>query len=255
MTVRRRIMDIKLRDKFTLQWKKYFNSAELPLTFYYTNEEGRAELARPGSISRCVIGAMIKVRQGISYTFDAESIGCFGGRRYLGFPVKLQPTFKYFISCGLPGKVEGERYKKTPELVEDLLVNAPKFEAPRRFVVFKRWDKLEEADDPEVVIFFARPDVLAGLFTLANFDEATYEGVITPFGSGCSSSIQAPYLERISQNPRCVIGLFDPSARPFAAPDEVTFSAPVNKFWRMVDNMDESFLITPTWKAIQKRIP
>lgn len=27
------------------------------------------------------------------------------------------PNFEYFLSCGIPGKLEGERYKKTPELV------------------------------------------------------------------------------------------------------------------------------------------
>jgi hypothetical protein len=29
---------------------------------------------------------------------------------------------------------------------------------------------------------------------------------------------------------------------------------PMNKFSRMIENMEESFLITDTWKAIQKRI-
>jgi len=28
----------------------------------------------------------------------------------------------------------------------------------------------------------------------------------------------------------------------------------MNKFSRMIENMEESFLITDTWKAIQKRI-
>jgi hypothetical protein len=37
-------------------------------------------------------------------------------------------------------------------------------------IVFKRWDTLDEADSPEVVIFFAPPDVISGLFTLAIAD-------------------------------------------------------------------------------------
>jgi hypothetical protein len=41
---------------------------------------------------------------------------------------------------------------------------------PIVFYVFKRWDTLDEADSPEVVIFFAPPDVISGLFTLANAD-------------------------------------------------------------------------------------
>jgi len=56
-----------------------------------------------------------------------------------------------------------ERYKKSPELVKEMMTKAPVFKASARFIVFKRWDALEEADDPEVVIFFARPDVVSGL--------------------------------------------------------------------------------------------
>jgi hypothetical protein len=73
-------------------------------------------------------------------------------------------------------------------------------------------------------------------------------------GSGCSSIVQNPYLEKDSRHPRGVIGMFDSSARPFVAPDELTFAAPINKFTKMVANMEESFLITKTWKVMQKRI-
>src|SRR5271157_5644813 len=92
--------------------------------------------------------------------------------------------------------------------------HAAEFRAPGRFVVFKRWDKLEAADKPDVVIFFASPDVLSGLFTLASFDEADPNGVIAPFGAGCSSVVQHPYLEGKSSRPRAVIGMFDVTARP-----------------------------------------
>ncbi len=73
-------------------------------------------------------------------------------------------------------------------------------------------------------------------------------------GSGCSSIVQNPYVEKDSEHPQAIIGMFDPSARPFVAPDELTFTVPINKFTRMVKNMDESFLITNTWKTMQKRI-
>jgi len=247
-------MDMKIVEKFIQLWRKYFNDAELPVTFYYTDEEGHAELARHGSVSRCLIGAIAKVREGSSFCFDAESIGCFGGRRYLGFATHIMDDFEYFLSCGIPGKLRGERYKKSPELVKETMKYAPAFQAPAPFVVFKRWDMLQKSDNPEVVIFFAQPDVLSGLFTLASFDEAEPNGVFAPFGSGCSSIIQYPYLEKDSARPRGVIGMFDPSARPFVPSSALTFSVPMNKFYRIIENMEESFLITDTWKAIQKRI-
>jgi uncharacterized protein (DUF169 family) len=247
-------MDNVLKEKFIELWKKYFNKAELPITFYYTNEEGHAELVKPGSVPRCVIGAIQKVRKGKSMCFDVESIGCFGGKRYLGFSEKLRPNFEYFISCGIPGEMEGERYKKSPELVKELMKNQPVFKAPAKYIVLKRWDLLEESDEPNVVIFFARPDVISGLFTLCGYDASEPNGVIAPFGAGCASIIQNPYLEKDSDQPKGFIGMFDVSARPYVSADEFTFAAPINKFERMVGNMDESFLITESWKKVQKRI-
>jgi hypothetical protein len=105
-----------------------------------------------------------------------------------------------------------------------------------------------------VGIFFARPDVLAGLFTLANFDEAEPNGVLAPFGAGCSSIIQYPYLEGKAARPRGVIGMFDISARPFVPPDVLTFSVPMAKLVRMIGNAEESFLITESWQKVQERI-
>ncbi len=247
-------MDMQFKEKFISLWKKYFDNAELPLTFYYTDEEGHAELVKPGSVSRCVIGAIANARRGKTLCFNAESIGCFGGKRYLGFTDRLMPNFEYFLSCGIPGKLEGERYKKSPELVRELIQHSPKFKAPARFIVFKRWDMLEETDNPEVVIFFAQPDVLSGLFTLAGFDVVEPDGVISPFGAGCGTIVLYPYLEKDSDSPRGIIGMFDVSARPFVPADMLTFSVPMNKFVRMAGNMDESFLITESWSKVQKRI-
>jgi uncharacterized protein (DUF169 family) len=248
-------METAFKDNFMEQWSKYFNKAELPITFYYTDEEGHAEHAKPGSVHRCVIGALSEVRNGKSLAFDVDTVGCPGGKRYLGFTDGIMPDFEYFLSCGIPGKLEGERYKKSPEMVKEFMEkHSPAMKAPAKYIVFKRWDMLEEPDNPEVVIFFAEPDVLSGLFTLASFDEAGQYMVTVPFGSGCSSIVQYPYTEKNSEKPRGVIGMFDVSARPFVSANTLTFAVPMSKFTRMVDNMDESFLITRSWQQIQKRI-
>ena len=248
-------MDIKFKEDFIVLWKRFFGEAELPIAFYYTDEEGHAELVKPGTIARrCVIAALSLVRKGRALCFDAESIGCFGGQKYLGFREAEEPDIEYFLSCGIPGKVEGERYKKTPEIAAETVKLMPSFKAPARFIVFKRWDSLNESDEPDVVIFFACPDVLSGLFTLANFEETEPSDVFTPWGSGCSSIVQYPFLEKDSVRPRAVIGLFDVSARPFIPENTLSFSVSMRKFERMVRNMEESFLTANSWKAVQKRI-
>ena len=247
-------MEKETREKFIGLWKKYFNNAELPITFYYTDEEGRAEQALQKSTPRCLIAALAKVRRGNSLYFDAGSVGCPGGRKYLGFSEGIMPDFEYFLSYCIPGKLEGERYSKTPEMVKELMGNTPAFKAPARYIVFKRWDSLDEKDNPDVVIFFAEPDVLAGLFTLFRYDETARDTVSAPFGSGCSTIVQYPYVEKTSAHPKAVIGMFDPSARPFVPQNAISFSVPLPKFLTMMDNMEESFLITESWKKVQKRI-
>jgi hypothetical protein len=247
-------MDMEIKNKFIRLWRDYFNNAELPITFYYSDRGEQAELVKPGSVARCVIGALTEVRKGHSFSFNADSIGCFGGRRYLGFAESMRPDFEYFLSCGIPGRMEGERYKKSPDLVKQAMKYSPAFKAPGRFIVFKRWDMLEKSDDPEVAVFFAPPDVLSGLFTLASFDEAEPNGVFAPFGSGCSTIVQYPYLERGSHRSRGVIGMFDVSARPFVSSNVLTFSVPMNKFLTMIENMEESFLVTDSWRRVQKRL-
>jgi len=130
----------------------------------------------------------------------------------------------------------------------------PAFQAPGRYIVFKRWDAMDETDEPAAVVFFSPPDVLSGLFTLAGYDELDAQAVIAPFGSGCASIVYHPYLELASPQPRAVLGMFDVSARPCVPANVLTFAVPWPKFARMVENMDESFLITGSWAAVRRRI-
>jgi uncharacterized protein (DUF169 family) len=248
-------MDMELKEKFERLWERYFDGAEMPICFYYTDERPPGTyMPKPPTGQRCVMGDVSKARTGKNVVLDREVVGCGGGMRYLGFSQELRPEFEYFLSYGIPGKMEGERYKKSPEMVRDVLGALPKFTAPARYIVFKRWDKLTESDYPDVVIFFARPDVLSGVFTLANYDETDPNGVFSPFGAGCATIVQYPFLEKDAPRPRAVIGMLDVSARPCVPVDVMTIAAPMTRFVRMVENMDESFLITGSWRKVKRRI-
>jgi hypothetical protein len=247
-------MDMRLKEGFLNRWKKYFGGAELPITCWYTDDEGAAEGAEPAKGHRCFIADLAKIRKGESLRFDIAAIGCSGGKRYLGFTQDVPPNFEHFLSCGIPGILEGVRYKKSPELVKEFEARSPSFTAPARHIVFKRWDRLGEADDPQVAIFFAPPDVLSGLYTLAGFDEADLGAVYCPFCAGCGSIVKFPFLEIDAPHPRAVLGMFDVSARPFVPGSTLSFAIPMNKFAAMINNMEESFLITESWKAVQRRM-
>jgi len=247
-------VDVTVKERFLDCWDAYFPGAELPIVLSYTDEELPADRARPRERAHCLICSLAPVLHGTTRRFDVNTIRCGGARRYLGFEQEMQPTFPHFLSCGIPGDLEGERYKRSPELVERYLESQPLFEAPGRTIVFKRWDSLSKDDSPEIVIFFASPDVLSGLFTLANFGEVDPQAVIAPFGSGCSSIVYHPYQELLSDHPRAVLGMFDVSARPCVPPDVLTFAIPWPKFTMMVSQMDESFLITDSWDEVRSRI-
>jgi hypothetical protein len=246
---------MELKTQFQGLWGKYFGEVELPVCFYYTdNRPPETYMPKQPTGQRCVIGDLSKARSGKDLALNADVVGCGGGKKYLGFAQELRPEFEYFLSYGIPGKMEGERYKKSPELVREVLKLLPPFTAPGRFIIFKRWDRLTESDHPEVVIFFARPDVLSGVFTLANYDEAEPNGVFSPFGAGCATIVQYPFLERDNERPRAVLGMLDVSARPCVPADVITIAVPMKRFAGMVRNMEESFLITGSWRKVQKRI-
>lgn len=124
-------MDKRLKEDFLNRWKKCFVGAEFPITCWYTDDEGEAERAEPAKGHRCFIADLAKIRKGgESLRFDVAAIGCGGGKRYLGFAQDVPPDFEHFLSCGIPGILEGARYKKTPELVKEFEARSPSFTAP-----------------------------------------------------------------------------------------------------------------------------
>jgi hypothetical protein len=60
--------------------------------------------------------------------------------------------------------------------------------------------------------------------------------------------VQIPMAECGSDRPRAVLDMFDVPGRPGVPADYLAFSIPIRKLELMVDNMDESFLITGLWK-------
>ena len=49
-------MEMAFKEKFARLWKKFFNGALLPITFYYAEESGTADAVKPGAVPHCIMG-------------------------------------------------------------------------------------------------------------------------------------------------------------------------------------------------------
>jgi uncharacterized protein (DUF169 family) len=239
------------------QWKQFRETLglkESPLGVYYTNNRPKGIRPKTG-IHVCMIGLLKKARKkGKTVYFDKKHFGCPGGGYYMGFLESARPNIEYFLSCGIPGEMEGERYIKTPELAKEFFAKMKPRPAPATYCVFKAIEAFEGDEKPEVVIFFAPPDILSGLFTLTNYALENTDAVYSPFASGCGTILTRPLKEAEKDQPRAVLGMFDVSARPMVEKDVLTFAMPYSVFLKLVENVSGSFLETESWKKVHQRI-
>ncbi len=243
-----------MNQKLWEQFREAFGLKENPLGIYYTDKKPEGITAKPG-ISGCMIGLLQNARKkGETVYFDKEHFGCPGGGYYMGLLKSARPKLEYFLSCGIPGEMEGERYVKTPELAKKYLETRKPRPAPATYCVFKPIDAFEGGESPEVVSFFVSPDILSGLFTLTNYALERLDGIVAPFGSGCSTILTYPLKEAEKKEPQAILGMFDVSARPMVEKDVLTLSMPYSVFLKLLENVTGSFLETESWKKVQHRI-
>jgi hypothetical protein len=241
-----------MKDPFG-RFVEAFGMPEYPVLFRYADDLPAGTHLPPEGAHVCVFALLAKTRrEGSPAAFSRSHAGCQGGGFYLGFLDKPREGIEQFLSCGVPGRMEGERYLKTPEIAGSRIAQGAGSPAPKNFAVFTRADRAQHGGDPQVVIFFASPDILGGLHVLANFDRKD-EGVIAPFSSGCGAIVTYPLKEGSGEGARAVLGLFDLSARPYVEPDVLTFAVPYRRFLEMADNIPESFLSGKTWGSLRKR--
>ncbi len=203
----------------------------------------------------CVMGNIWLARnKRTAAYFDREHFGCLGGAFYLGF---LKPQLDFiarYVSSGIPGRIEGEHYLESPEVTRHFFASVDPRPAPARFCVFKPVSLFSSDEKPEVVTFFGRGEVVAGLNQLATFVTNDFEAVSSPFGAGCTNIVTWPLRYLAQGKLKAVLGGWDPSDRKFLRPDEITFAVPFEMFGRMVSRWQESFLTTKTWSIVRKKI-
>ena len=234
----------------------------------------------------CLMSLFAQAARGRIAAVSRETFGCNGGGVGAGFgncfvnsPGGIE-GFSHFLSNGIRGCsncrelktiadsihnpelkenfLNGEGYRKTPEMVKEFIENLPVTDIPCRYVLFKPLSEVTPDEVPRIIIFVANPHQVSALITLANYRHGGLERVIIPASAGCHQVMLLPYKEMASQNPRAVLGLTDPSARRqvmhVLGDDVLTFAVPYTMFNEMEADAPGSFLSRSTWKSIEARL-
>ena len=86
------IVDARKKENFEKLWLKYFGGEELPLTFFYTDDEpAKAQVPKAPKGHRCIIGDLARARRGKSLAFTAQVVGCPGASGISGSPMSCFP--------------------------------------------------------------------------------------------------------------------------------------------------------------------
>lgn len=260
-----------------------------PLALYYAQEEPPEaksfKKSSPGGWA-CAMFLIPPALEGKTVSFSRETCHCPGAAPGLGladdhyqnFPGGLE-AFGYFLSTGnknweqgracarqleengagremVAMYLEGEGFRKNPELTLDFVSSMPHVTPKGSYVIVQPLDAVPAGITPEVILMLADGLQLSALVYQANYARRGMDNVRIPFASGCQSIGLLPLFEAAQASPRAVVGLVDISARSFLKKllgrELLSFAAPWSLFQEMEANAGESFLTRPEWKKLRE---
>lgn len=184
-----------------------------------------------------------------------EECGCMGGGFYSGVYGPYLEMNVHYVSTGIQGTpIEGEHYMSSPEAMRVFMDECTPPRAKGKYCVLKPLDQFTQTEQPLSVTFFARPEVVTGLHSLACYAAGHHNAVVSPFGAGCTSIISWPLVYEQKGMECAVLGGFDVSARKFLKTDELTLSIPLAFYSKMLDAMETSALARRTWEGTRKKV-
>ena len=248
---------------------------EMPLGVYYSETKPEGFGPKPGEIFTrerekageinwqevfgnfsCIIGNVWLARKKKKAAWIShEECGCMGGGFYAGMYRPYLEMNVAYVSTGIPGTpMEGEHYLPSPESMRAFMDDSIPPKARGKYCVIKPLDLFTGAELPLVVAFFARPEAMTGLHSLAGYAAGSHNAVRSPFGAGCTGIIGWPLAYQERGEECAVLGGFDPSARKFMKPDELTLAMPLSLYRKMLDAMETSALVRDTWEGVRKKV-
>jgi len=220
-------------------------------------DRGKLDMQEVNKNFSCVMRNVWLARKKRSAAFiSREEYGCPGGVYYCSMMKPHLRFIEHYVSTGFEGTpLHGERYMPNPEAMREFLLKVNPRKAPAKYCVFKPLSRFDGGEEPEFIIFFARPEILTGLFIQTVFTTGDMECVVSPFGAGCTNMISWPLYYKEQGKEKAVIGGFDPSARKFMKVDELTFTVPLSLYEKMLAALPGSMFNHDTdWKFVRKKV-
>ncbi len=220
-------------------------------------EQGKVDMQAVFKDFSCVIGNIWLARKKHCAAYiSSEEYGCPGGVFYCSMMKPNLRFIEHYVTTGFDGTpVHGERFLPSPESMRKFLGKVNPRKAPAKYCIFKPLSLFSDGEEPEFVIFFARPEVLCGLFIQTTFTTGEVDCVASPFGAGCTNILAWPLFYKEQGMEKAVLGGFDPSARKYMKPDELTFTVPWSLYQKMLKALPESmFNVDGEWTAVRKKV-
>ena len=220
-------------------------------------DQGKVNMQEVFKTFSCVMGNIWLARKKHCAAYiSSEAYGCPGGVFYCSMMKPNLRFIEYYVTTGFEGTpIHGERYLPSPESMRTLLDKVNPRKAPAKYCIFKPLSLFTGDEEPEFVIFFARPEVVCGLFTQTTFTTGDVDCVVSPFGAGCTNIIAWPLFYKKQGKEKAVLGGFDPSARKFMKTDELTFTVPWSLYQKMLKTLPESmFNVGKNWANVRKKV-
>lgn len=220
-------------------------------------EEGKVDMQAVFKDFSCVIGNIWLARKKHCAAYiSSEEYGCPGGVFYCSMMKPNLRFIEHYVTTGFEGTpIQGERYLPSPEAMRKFLGKVNPRKPSGKYCIFKPLSHFTDNQEPEFVIFFARPEVLTGLFTQTTFTTGEVDSVASPFGAGCTNILAWPLFYQEQGLEKAVLGGFDPSARKYMKTDELTFTVPLSLYKKMLKALPESmFNVGESWSIVRKKV-
>lgn len=206
----------------------------------------------PSLLMRCV-------RLGDKCAADSAHSPCHGSKSGFGFGGMGSRQRSAWSMSVVPEEMRqnmahqssGMSYFKDPDIALIQLEPIKDYGDGSDVIVFQDLDAAISENRPiEVVVFLVDPTRLTILQQLASFSKRTPSpAAIMPFGHACQQVYAIPRGEGESDDPHAIIGMTDMYARRFVGKDQLSFAVPYKLYLRMVNDIDDSFLMKEKFKS------